>query len=276
MIIQECENKIQISGILDFDLTKTFECGQCFRWNAESADIYVGVAFGRAVRIYKENNDIYITCSRTEFEDIWKGYFDLARDYAKIRKQLDVSDFMNKAIQYGDGIRLLRQEPWEALCSFIISQNNHIPRIKEIIRLLCTAFGDKIMFDGNTYYSFPCAKTLARLREDDLAPIKSGYRAKYLIAAAQAVSGGVLDFETLSGLSQNEARQVLLKLPGVGNKVADCVLLFGLHMIDAFPVDVWIKRALSKYFDPSFDFTVFSPYGGIAQQYLFYYARNNI
>jgi len=225
--------EVEMVGISDFDLYGIFECGQCFRWNTDESGVYTGVAFGRALRLRREQHSIFIS-----------------------------------------GIRILRQDKWEALCSFIISQNNHIPRIKKIVESLCSLFGKPIEVDGRLYYSFPTAETLCKLNESDLAPLRCGYRADYILSAARAVADGSLDLDAISQSSIPDARKELLKIRGVGNKVADCVLLFGLGLLDSFPVDVWMKRALSEHFSPDFDPAVFSPYAGIAQQYIFHYVRS--
>ena len=266
--------EIEISGISDFDLQKTFECGQCFRWLSDGHGAYTGVAFGRAARLRSDGRSVYITCSPEDFETVWRDYFDLDRDYARIRKQLCFDDFMIKATEFGAGIRILRQDKWEALCSFIISQCNNIPRIRSIINTLCREFGDRLVFEGAEYFGFPSARRLAALDEASLAPLRCGYRAGYILGAAGAVATGALDLDALSHRPLREARRVLMELRGVGDKVADCTLLFGLNMLDAFPLDVWMKRAVSKRYGPGFDPGVFHPYAGIAQQYMFYYVRS--
>jgi len=266
--------EIEIVGVSDFDLYGIFECGQCFRWNADESGVYTGVAFGRVLHLRREQNSIFISCTMDEFHSVWFDYFDLGRDYENIRDKLNISDFMRHATAYGVGIRILRQDKWEALCSFIISQNNHIPRIKKIVEALCSLFGEPIDFDGGLYYSFPTAERLCKLNESDLAPLRCGYRADYILSAARAVADGSLELNALSQSSIPDARKELLKIRGVGNKVADCVLLFGLGLLDSFPVDVWMKRALSEHFSPDFDPAVFSPYAGIAQQYIFHYVRS--
>jgi len=265
---------VEIVGVVDFDLYGIFECGQCFRWNADESGAYVGVAFGKAVRLRREGESVFISCSMEDFKSVWYDYFDLGRDYEAIRESMNISGFMRSATAYGKGIRILRQEKWEALCSFIISQNNHIPRIKKIVEALCELFGGKVEFDGKMYYSFPSPEKLCMLDESDLAPLRCGYRASYILSAARAVADGSIDLDALSQSSLDVARKELLKIHGVGNKVADCVLLFGLGLLDSFPVDVWMKRALSEHFRPDFDPSVFSPYAGIAQQYIFHYKRS--
>ncbi|MDR2569608.1 MAG: DNA-3-methyladenine glycosylase [Oscillospiraceae bacterium] len=280
MKIIKHSTEIEIAGVSDFDPVKIFECGQCFRWNKDENGThkdtaYIGVAFGHVVRVRFCNDSVFISASVEDFETIWRSYFDLDRDYAKIRQQLCIDDYMLHATTFGAGIRLLRQDKWEALCSFIISQNNNIPRIKVIIETLCREFGDVIIFNDKKYYTFPSAEKVAMLDVESLDPLRCGYRAKYIIGAAKAVDNGSLRLEALSQGSLNTARTALKELKGVGDKVADCVMLFGLHMLDAFPVDVWIKRAIKDHYNSSFDPCLFSPYAGIAQQYIFYYIRNN-
>jgi len=266
--------EIEITGVSDFDPVKIFECGQCFRWNADERGAYTGVAFGRAARVRRDGGSVFITGSVEDFENVWRHYFDLDRDYADIRRRICVDDHMREATQYGAGIRILRQDGWEALCSFIISQCNNIPRIKNIISVLCREFGDKIDFEGSGYYTFPVAAKIAGLDEEALIPLRCGYRAGYIVSAANAVASGRIDLDALSRGSLEDAREALKTIHGVGNKVADCTALFGLNMPDAFPLDVWIKRAVAGHYGPGFDPGIFSPFAGIAQQYIFYYARS--
>ena len=285
----ERDGEVEITGVSDFDLVKIFECGQCFRWEADENGVYTGVAHGRVAMLRNSCNSgsgssagsssIFISGTLSDFDTIWRDYFDLDRDYAEIRRHICIDDFMRSATAFGEGLRILRQDKWEVLCSFIISQCNNIPRIKKIIAELCRQFGEQIRFDGiggagKTLYTFPSAKKLAQLKTDDLAPIRCGYRADYIIVAARAVADGALDLESLSRESPNTARAALKKLRGVGDKVADCVLLYGLNMPDAFPLDVWMKRAVAEHYGPAFDPGIFSPYAGIAQQYIFHYMRN--
>ena len=273
LIYIERGGEVEISGIADFDLAKIFECGQCFRWDADENGVYSGVAHGRAARIRQVDESLYITGTLDDFEAVWFDYFDLRRDYAAIRRSLCVDDFMREAVDFGAGLRILRQDSWEALCSFIISQCNNIPRIKKIIASLCRCFGDRFDFDGEVFYSFPSAEKLAALEPADLAPLRCGYRSDYIIGAARAVASGKIVLAALAEGTLGDARVALKKLHGVGDKVADCVLLFGLNMLDAFPVDVWVRRAVASYYGDGFDSAVFSPYAGIAQQYMFYYMR---
>ena len=270
----EHNGEVKITGIDDFDLAKIFECGQCFRWESDTDGTYTGVAIGRAASIRSNGGSIFISGTAEDFQNIWRGYFDLDRDYGEIRQKLCIDEYMRQATEYGKGIRILKQDKWETLCSFIISQCNNIPRIKKIIAALCHEFGDMIIFKDKTYYTFPTAEKIAGLEEHDLAPIRCGYRAGYIINAARAIAEGALDLETLSRGTPENARAALMKLYGVGEKVADCALLFGLHMLDAFPMDVWMKRAVAQYYGSGFDPGVFSPYAGVAQQYIYNYIRN--
>ena len=266
--------EVEITGVSDFDLVRIFECGQCFRWDADENGVYTGVALGRAAKLRRAGGSVFISGAASVFEAVWRDYFDLGRDYAEIRRRLCVDDFMRSATEFGAGIRILRQDRWEALCSFIISQCNNIPRIKKIIAGLCRRFGNEFEFEGKPFYTFPSAQRLASLHTEDLAPIRCGYRDEYIVGAARAVAAGELDLDALSRASPDSARAALKKLRGVGNKVADCALLFGLNIMDAFPLDVWMKRAVAEHYGPAFDPGMFSPYAGVAQQYMFYYMRS--
>lgn len=269
----EDKNAVMLSDTEDFDPVKIFESGQCFRWNADDRGVYTGVAYGRVCKVWSEEGNIYISGSLKDFEEVWYDYFDLGRDYAALRKTLITDEYTKKAAEYGRGIRLLKQERWEALCSFIISQCNNIPRIKKIIETLCRLYGDELYFEGGVYYSFPSAGRLAALEEAELAPLKSGYRAKYIIAAARAVSSGELDLNRLAQSDYKTALESLKSCQGIGDKVANCMIIYGLHMHRAFPIDVWMKRALDKHYPKGFDPAVFGEAMGLAQQYIFYYIR---
>lgn len=263
-------NCIILKNIKNFDLRETFDCGQAFRWEEDENGKWSAVVKGKYITVEKKNSDIIMHgINEAEFNSFFKGYFDLDRNYENIINKLSENEILKKAALNGSGIRILNQEPWETLCSFIISQNNNIPRIKGIISRLCSAFGEKCE-GGN---SFPDACTLADLSEDDLAPLRSGFRAKYIIDAAKKVTSGAVILEDLKKMSLENARTELMKIKGVGPKVADCTLLFGLGHIDAFPQDVWIKRAMKELFNSELPECA-NQYAGIAQQYIFYYMRN--
>ena len=274
MHCRQVGNEIEISNIEDFDLVKTFECGQCFRWNQTDDGKYTGVAMGRAAELRQSDGKIYISSSMEDFDSIWQKYFDLDRDYKTIRESLCIDSYMKKASDFGAGIRILRQDRWEAFCSFIISQCNNIPRIKKIIETLCSQFGREVEFNGKVLYSFPKAEEIAQLEPEDLAPLRCGYRAPYIIDGARAVASGALDLDKLAEGSFDDALKALKSVHGVGDKVANCVILFGLQMLDAFPVDVWMKRAMTEQYGKNFDPKIFGKYAGIAQQYIYYYARS--
>lgn len=272
----ERDGAVELTDLDDFDLKKIFECGQCFRWNPDENGGYVGVAHGKAARIYRDGGSVFITGTAADFESVWYDYFDLGRNYADIRKTLCIDEYMQKASDFGAGIRILNQEKWEGLCSFIISQCNNIPRIKKIIETFCREFGDAVEFEGRIYYTFPTAKKTARLTEEDLAPLRCGYRAPYIISAAKAVSEGELDLDALAAADFNMALKLLKSQRGIGDKVANCVILFALHKLDAFPVDVWMKKAIAEHYGGKLDPAVFGRYAGLAQQYMFYYQRSGI
>lgn len=270
--IIERAGEIEIPGVSDFVPELIFECGQCFRWEARP-DAYVGVAHGRAARVRVAGESIFISGGIREFEKVWRGYFDLDRDYAAIRKAVSIDGYMASAVSYGAGIRILRQDKWEALCSFIISQCNNIGRIKGIISKLCRLFGDEIEFEGEAMYTFPTADRIAGLNAEKLAPLRCGYRDEYILSAARRVASGISDLDEIAALPQDEMRKALQQFPGVGPKVANCVMLFGMGCLDAFPVDVWIKRTLKEHYSAGFDPSSFGGYAGIAQQYIFHYSR---
>lgn len=255
----------------ELDIVKTFECGQCFRWNRDEKGVYTGVALGYPARVWAEEGRVYIRSAAPE--ELWRDYFDLERDYAAASR-FQGGEYLDECVRYGMGIRILRQDPWEALCSFIISQCNNISRIKGIVERLCALYGEELYFEGERFFAFPTAERLALLEESDLAPLRSGYRAAYIISAARAVSAGELCLEELIACDGAAAKKALLRLNGVGDKVANCVVLFGLRHMEAFPIDVWIKRALREHFPPDFDPKTLGDYAGLAQQYIFYYARS--
>ena len=254
------------------DLVKTFECGQCFRWNADENGVYYGVACGKCAKLWREGGDIFI-CSDAPAQ-FWNDYFDLERDYEYISRDFYDGGYLQQCTEYGMGIRILRQEPWEALCSFIISQCNNIKRIKGIVERLCESFGEALEFEGRRFYSFPAPERLLGLRAEELSMLRCGYRAEYILTAAQAVATGKLELESLVSADWVSAKKALMELKGIGEKVANCVVLFGLYHMEAFPIDVWIKRALKEHFSADFRPESLGKYAGLAQQYIFYYARS--
>lgn len=273
MNIEYIDNNLVLKNVTSFNLEQTLDCGQCFRWKKILPNSYQGIAYGKLLTISQKNDEITLhNCTRADFENIWYDYFDLATDYDKVRQELSLlHPVLNEAQKYAPGIRILNQEPWEALCSFIISQNNNIPRIKGIISRLCEIFGEKI---SNENYTFPSAERLSACNVDDLAPLRSGFRAKYIIDASHKVASGEIELNKVKKLPVCEARNELIKIKGVGPKVADCTMLYGMGKKECFPLDVWMKRAMSILF-PELTPQSFGVNAGIAQQYIFHYSRMN-
>ena len=263
---------IRLASAGELDIVKTFECGQCFRWNADEKGVYTGIAGGYAARVWQQDGEVFIRSAAPE--SFWREYFDLERDYESISRAFKGGEYLDECIAYGMGIRILRQEPWEALCSFIISQCNNISRIKGIVERLRSLYGEETVLEGQKFHSFPSAEKLAFLDVEDLAPLRCGYRAPYIINAARAVTLGELDLKALISADSASAKKALMSLNGIGEKVANCVVLFGLYHMEAFPIDVWIRRALKENFPPDFDPDTLGDYAGLAQQYIFYYARS--
>jgi N-glycosylase/DNA lyase len=283
-LIEE-NDKIIIKDIKDFEPKHIFECGQCFRWYVEDDGSYTTIHHGKVLNVKKEGKDIIFTnTNKLDFENIWYDYFDLGTDYRKIKEELSKDPILGEAIKFGEGIRILNQDPFETTISFIISANNQIPRIKKSIELISGGYGKPIgRYNGREYFSFPEAEVLARVEEKELQENrKVGFRAKYIVNSSKMIDEGEVDIEKLLDLSTNEAKEILMKLPGVGPKVSDCILLFSLNKKDAFPIDVWVKRVMEHFYlkeDTKLkDISIyahekFGELAGIAQQYLFYYAR---
>lgn len=263
-------NNVYITLSDPFDLAQTLDCGQAFRWESVTDTKWHGIAFNKYLCLEKssENELVLHNTTKGDFENVWKDYFDLDRNYSEIIYALSRNEILKTASDFGKGIRVLNQEPWETLCSFIISQNNNIKRIKGIISRLCENFGEKI--EGG--YTFPTAEKLANLSPEDLSELRAGFRAKYIIDAAKKVSSGLVRLGSLKDIPLDSAREELMKITGVGPKVADCALLFSHKHIEAFPKDVWIKRAMQVLFDGELPKEAL-PFAGIVQQYIFFYAR---
>lgn len=268
------DNQLFVTGSSRFSARQTFTCGQCFRWTEQPDGSYLGIVRGLPARVSDQDGALVLSSDEQQFAQLWRGYFDCDTDYAAICDSFAVDAFTAAAADFGRGIRILRQEPWEALCTFILSQCNNIPRITGIVDRLCTLLGEPISFEQQTLYAFPSPEQLARCTPEDLAPLRAGYRTPYLIAAAQAVFSGTVDFSALSRMDTDAARREIMQLRGVGRKVADCFLLFGLHKLDAFPVDTWMKKAAAYYSGDMKQF-INSPYAGVYQQYFFFYTREN-
>lgn len=266
----EKENQIILTDVDCLNIGLSVDCGQSFRWSKNDDGSFHSIVNGRVIDIVQNENEIIFKNTSTEdFEKIWIPYFDLERDYASLIKTYD-DEYLKKACSEFYGIRILKQDEWETICSFIISQNNNIPRIKGIISRLCESFGDDI---GGGEYSFPSYDTLAKLNEDDLAPLRAGFRNKYILDAARKLSLGEVSIEKIKALPIEEARQELMKIKGIGAKVAECSLLYGFGRVEAFPVDVWVKRIMSELYPNGLPECVKGS-EGIAQQYLFHWRRN--
>ena len=285
---------LKITGIANFDVNKIFDCGQSFRFerveNSTHEIEFSGVAYGRFVSFAQDGDTVYVYGSdREDLEAVWRKYLDLDRDYdavgADIARCCD-HEAMRAAIEYGRGIRILSQDPFECVISFIISQNNNIPRIKKIIEALCLKCGtpielprgmEKHSSGKSSLCAFPTAQAIAALGEDGLFELKTGFRAKYIYDAVSQIGDGRLSLAPILDENDTEkAIEALCRVKGIGRKVASCALLFGFGKYDAFPVDVWMKRVGEKYFgDEGRELTGarFGAYAGIAQQYLFYYER---
>lgn len=267
----------------NFNIQQIADSGQCFRMNRvedrEGQVTYGLIAFGKYLELRQPEEDVVeLSCSEEEYELLWKDYFDLEYDYGKIVDELlqGEDSFLKAAAEYGRGIRILKQDPFEAMISFIISQNKNIPAIKNCIEGICKRYGERrisMECKGVEYYTFPSPAILAAAEKEDLRALKTGYRDEYIIRASQAVASGKIDLLKLSQSTFDEAFLELRKIHGVGEKVANCIALYGLHHIDGFPVDVWILKVLEKIYQNNFDKKKFHGYAGIIQQYMFYYVR---
>ncbi len=285
MEILHKDNKVILKNIRDFEPKHIFECGQCFRWDLEDDGSYIGVAYGKILNVRKEEDTIVFNNTNIEdFNNIWTSYFDLNNNYGRIKEDLSKDDeVMKDATNFGHGIRILKQEPWETLISFIISANNAIPRIKKSVRLLSENFGEYLgQYGGKDYYSFPTPEAIYNLSEEQLAACGVGYRSKYILNTARAVIDENISLEQLKELNSEDCFEAMRRFSGVGPKVANCILVFAMGKVEAVPVDVWVKRVMEYFYfhedTPNkkieeFARDKFGKYGGYAQQYLFYYAR---
>lgn len=276
----EQNNAVIAEGINSFDIGQILECGQCFRFNKLAFGEYMIIAFRKILHI-KQTGDkvLFYPCTKDDFENIWINYFELDRDYNKIKEILSKDDVLKTAVSFAPGIRILNQEPWECLISFIISQNNRIPMIKQVIKNISEKFGEK----SGDFFFFPSVKQLINASIEELMSCKTGFRAKYIADAVKKVGEKQIRFETLDKLPTRDVRQKLIEIKGVGEKVSDCVMLFSMNRKEVFPTDVWIKRVIENlYFNGknvklkeihNFAENKFGEYAGFAQQYLFYYAR---
>ena len=279
--------KYIIENVDSFEPAHIFKCGQAFRWNEEKDSSFTNVAFNRVINVKKEKNNIILSnVNEDDFNNIWKDYFDLNRDYNKMKEILSEDEILKTCIDYGEGIRILNQSNFETIITFIISANNQIPRIKKSVELISEMYGDLIEeINGKKYYAFPNPEQLSRAKVEDLREFaKVGFRDKRIVESAIMINNNEIDFDICFNGDLEDARNELMKLPGVGPKVADCCLLFSFKRSESFPVDVWIKRVMEElYFHKETNKNqianegrkLFKEYAGIAQQYLFFYGREN-
>lgn len=284
------EQKYIIKNCNTFELKDIFECGQCFRFNKQEDESYTGVVGNNVINVKKVDNEIHIkSVGQDNLEELVVNYFDLNRDYEQIKDKLSkIDENMEKSISYGKGIRILNQDLWETIISFIISANNNIPRIKGIIDRMSERYGKKIMFEGKEYYTFPTVDELSKASVEDLRALGLGFRDVRVYETTKMIKNKEVDLEQLKNEKDfNKVRNTLLTLPGVGPKVADCILLFStLKRWEAFPIDVWVRRVMNELYIKNPDETKvkkeeieriayekFGNLAGIAQQYLFYWKR---
>lgn len=283
---EEFQDGIIIRDIRNFDVKQIFECGQCFRWKKKKNGNYITVAYDRVIEVEQNDKDVILhNTNKEDFINIWCQYFDLHRDYSSIKNTLSMDDILRKSVEFGDGIRLLRQDPFEITVSFITSANNRIPMIKRAINNISAQFGKQIHYNGETYYTFPTPDVLKTATIEDLEACGVGFRAKYIKDTVEKICiGKEFDLDYIRSLDDNECHEVLQKFNGIGPKVSDCIMLFSMQKYSAFPVDVWVKRAMGYFYlapDVSlkkirdFGRNKFGELSGFAQQYLFYYAREN-
>lgn len=272
-------DKIILKNIDSFNIKEILECGQCFRFFKIDDMHYKIIAYEKVLNIKQNDDGIELyPCDEDEL-NLWIDYFDLDTNYEKIKNKINTDDIMDNAIKYGKGIRILNQEPFECLISFIISQNNRIPMIKKVIQNISMKYGEKYSDE----YLFPPINKLKNATNDELRLCKTGFRDKYILDAIKKIEENDVNLKELFEKSTVQAKEELLKIKGVGTKVADCVLLFSLKKNDVFPTDVWIKRVMEYFYFDEKDTPIkeihqfakdkWGEFSGYAQQYLFYYAR---
>lgn len=275
-----------LKNIDSFEPSHIFKCGQAFRWDEMEDGSFLNVANENVIRVFKNGNDVHLEgVDEKSFNKFFMNYFDLNRDYNMVKSELSAYPSLEEAISYGNGIRILNQDPFETVITFIISANNNIKRIKNSIKTISKLYGKKIENPYGEYYSFPTASELSKVDPSELREIcKVGFRDKRIVEASRMIFSGEIILDDLFSMELSSARETLMKLPGVGPKVCDCILLFAFKRSESFPVDVWIKRVMEElYFRrevkksevAELGRNFFGPLAGFAQQYLFFYGREN-
>lgn len=260
-------------NVSHFNIDQICHSGQCFRMRENERGYYEVIASGKYLELQQEGDCLTLFCSQEDYDMLWKSYLSLDEDYGTIIDQIDTEDhYMNTAMEFGWGMRILKQDFWEIIVSFLISQQNNIPRIQKCIQTICERYGEEKQNSyGETYYAFPTPQALSVLGENELRDCNLGYRAKYILRTAQAIANGEVSLDAISALPYEEARTELQKFYGVGIKVAECICLYGLHHLDAFPVDTHIKHVLDENYPNGFPFDRYRGVAGVFQQYAFYY-----
>lgn len=285
------DDKVILEGVKNFNIKQILECGQCFRWEKKAELDYIVIAYGRVIEVVQEDDKVTILNSNEEdFKNIWFEYFDLERDYSKIKEELSKDEILKKSVDYGYGIRILNQEPFELVISFIVSARNSIPSIKKTIKKISERWGNEIEYKGEKFYTFPTPEMLKDATEDEIRETGASFRSKYIVDTVANINNdldnleGIYNLERITSLTDDECHTALQEFKGVGAKVADCIMLFSMSKYSAFPVDVWVKRAMMHFYNAEegslnkiriFARNEFKDLSGFAQQYLFYYAREN-
>ena len=289
--IEMKEQQYILKNVKSFEPKHIFECGQCFRWDEETDDSYTGIVKENVISVKKVDSDvIFSSFGADNLETLVTYYFDLNRNYEEIKSKLSqIDEFLENSIKYGSGIRILNQDLWETIISFIISANNNIPRIKGIINRMSQKYGTQIDWKGKSYYTFPTVENLAKATVQDLRALGLGFRDIRVFETTHKILNKEVDLEKMHNEPDTKkVRDILLTLSGVGPKVADCILLFStLKRFDVFPIDVWVRRVMNELYIKNSDETKvnkkeieklaaekFGNLEGIAQQYLFYWKRD--
>ena len=283
------EQIYEINKSKSFNAKHIFECGQCFRWNEQEDGSYTGVFRHNVLNVRENNDNVVITgVCEDDIEKVCREYFDLDTNYEEIKKTLSkIDENVKESIKYGEGIRILKQDLWETIISFIISANNNIPRIKKIIERISENYGNEIVWNGQKFYTFPTPEQLSKASVQDLRALGLGFRDKRVYETTRMILNGEVNLQDLENITDsNVLREELNKLPGIGDKVADCIMLFSMKRFDVFPIDVWVRRVMNELYIKNEDETKVNKkeirtlaeqkYGnlaGIAQQYLFYWKR---